>query len=76
VSGLSLWQEGFELHPDGLDDVWFQCGHGAYSFCSGSLENSPYDGVSVPALHTEALPIDAASYSPECVKGEFYELPL
>ena len=61
MSGLSLWQEGLELLPDGFDDVWFKRGHGAYSFCWGSLENSPYDGASVPALHVEALPIDAAS---------------
>src|SRR5919112_954787 len=34
-----------------------ECGHTAYSFNSGSLEDCPDDGVSVPALHTEILPI-------------------
>jgi hypothetical protein len=58
---LSLWQEGFELLPDGLDDVWFKRGHRAYSFYSGSLENCPNDGASVPALPLEALPIDGSS---------------
>ena len=45
-----------------IDDVMKGGGHGAYSFCSGSLENSPNDGASVPALHVEGvLPIDASS---------------
>jgi hypothetical protein len=33
---------------------------GAYSFYSGSLEDCPDDGVSVPALHAEILPIDGS----------------
>src|SRR5215207_10914001 len=57
----SLGQEGFKLLPDGLDDVWFKRGHGACSFYSGSLEDSPNDGASVPALHVDALPIDGSS---------------
>src|SRR5215207_1828544 len=60
--GLSLGQESLELHPDGLDDVWLNGGHEAYSFSrSGSVRNSPDDGASVPALHVEALPIDGSS---------------
>jgi hypothetical protein len=59
--GLVLGQEGTELLPDGLDEVRFECGHGAYSFRSGSLENSPNDGASVPALHLDPLPIDGSS---------------
>ncbi len=58
----SLGQEGFELFPDRLDDVSLKRGHGARSFYSGSLENSPDDGASMPALHLDAFPIDAASY--------------
>jgi hypothetical protein len=48
-----LGQEVTKLFPDGLDDVWSDGGLGMYSFCSGSVWNSPDDGVSVPALHTE-----------------------
>src|SRR3954447_19696142 len=59
---LSLGQEGTELLEDGLDDVWLDGGHGTHSFSrSGSLENSPNDGASVPALHIDALPIDGSS---------------
>jgi hypothetical protein len=54
--GLVLGQEGTELLLDGLDEVRFECGHGAYSFCSGSVENSPDDGASVPALHDRGSP--------------------
>src|SRR5215216_4298769 len=61
--GAALGKEGFELLPDGLDEVRFECGHGACSFRSGSLENSPHDGASVPALHHDALPIDGSSNS-------------
>ena len=61
MTGLTLGQERFELSPDGLDDVWWERGHGAYSFRSGSVRNFPNDGVSVPALHSEALPIDGSS---------------
>jgi hypothetical protein len=59
--GAALGKEGFELLPDGLDEVRWKCGHGACSFRSGSLENSPHDGASVPALHHDALPIDGSS---------------
>src|SRR5215218_8407159 len=38
----------------------WECLHGAYSFYSGSLEDCPDDGVSVPALHTETLPIEGS----------------
>src|SRR5215218_960234 len=58
---LSLAQEGTKLLEDGLDEVRWECGHAAYSFYSGSLEDSSDDGVSVPALHTEILPIDGSS---------------
>src|SRR5215216_4097629 len=72
--GAALGKEGFELLPDGLDEVRWECGHGACSFRLGSLENSPHDGASVPALHHDALPIDGSSKSdsanfalvPEC----------
>src|SRR5829696_8204249 len=60
--GAPLGKEGLELLPeDGLDEVRFECGHGACSFRSGSVENSPNDGASVPALHHDALPIDGSS---------------
>src|SRR5215217_5213237 len=59
--GAALGKEGFELLPDGLDEVRWECGHGACSFRLGSLENSPHDGASVPALHHDALPIDGSS---------------
>src|SRR5215208_6989961 len=48
-------QKGTELLPDGLDDVWWQGGHGVCSFCSGSLEDSPHDRASVSAFHLGAL---------------------
>jgi hypothetical protein len=57
---LSLGQEGTKLLEDELDEVRWECGHGAYSFYSESLEDSPDDGVSVPALHAETLPIDGS----------------
>jgi hypothetical protein len=58
---LSLGQEGTKLLEDELDEIrWEECGHAAYSFYSGSLEDCPDDGVSVPALHTETLPIDGS----------------
>ncbi len=63
--GAVLGKEGLKLLEDGLDEVRFECGHGAYSFCSGSVENSPNDGASVPALHHDALPIDGTSYRPD-----------
>jgi hypothetical protein len=59
--GTALRKEGFELLPDGLDKVRFECGHGACSFRSGSVRNSPNDGTSVPALHLDALPIYESS---------------
>jgi hypothetical protein len=43
---LSLGKEGTKLLADGLDEVRFECGHGANSFRSGSLEDSPHDGAS------------------------------
>jgi len=43
-------------------DVWWEGGHGACSFRSGSVENSPLDGASrarfsfdPPSLSTQAL---------------------
>jgi hypothetical protein len=59
--GPVFGQEGTKLLEDGLDDVRWECGHGTYSLCSGSARNFPDDGASVPALHTEALPIDGTS---------------
>ncbi len=56
-----LGQQGFKLLEDGLDDVRWERGHGVYSFRSGSVENSPDDGASVPALHVDVLPIDGSS---------------
>jgi hypothetical protein len=41
-------------------EIRWECRHGAYSFYSGSLEDCPDDGVSVPASHTETLPIDGS----------------
>jgi hypothetical protein len=60
VVRLPLRQQGRELLPDGLDDVWWQGGHGNPP--SGSLENSPDDGASVPVSHPNAPPIGASSY--------------
>jgi hypothetical protein len=58
---LSLGQEGTKLLEDGLDEVRWECGHAAYSFYPESLEDCLNDGVSVPALHTQTLPIDGSS---------------
>jgi hypothetical protein len=55
VIRLPFGQQGTELLPDGLDDVWWECGHGVCSFCSGSLEDSPDDGASVSAFRVNAL---------------------
>ena len=43
--GAVLGQQGRKLLPDGLDDVWWQRGHG-YPLSSGSVENSADDGTS------------------------------
>ena len=49
-------QQGEKLLPDGLlFDVWWQGGHGTYSFYSGSLENSPNDRASVSAFRIGTL---------------------
>jgi hypothetical protein len=56
-------KEGFELLPDRLDDVWWESGHGRYSFRSRSVKNSPDDGTSVPASHVDDSPIDGSSKS-------------
>ncbi|ABG05414.1 hypothetical protein Rxyl_2489 [Rubrobacter xylanophilus DSM 9941] len=63
-SWSSLKQEGTELledRLDGLNDVWWECGHGAYSFRSRSVENSLDDGASVYASPVDALPINGNS---------------
>jgi len=44
--GAVLGQKGRKLLPVGFDEVRWECWHGAYSFCSGSVENSPHDGTS------------------------------
>jgi hypothetical protein len=61
VVGAMLGKEVLKLLPDGLDEVRFEWGQGANSFCSASVRNSPNDGTSVPALHHEALSIDGCS---------------
>src|SRR5215210_2343531 len=48
-------QQSDKLVPYGLDDVWWQGGHGTCSFSSGSLEDSPHDRASVSAFHVGAL---------------------
>src|SRR5215207_3154689 len=50
-------------------DVWWHCGHDAYSLCSGSLEDSPNDGASVAALHVQTIPIDGSSKCPSTRPG-------
>src|SRR5918993_2729582 len=52
--GAALGREGTKLLEDGLDEVRFECGHGACSFRSGSVENSPHDVASVPALRLDS----------------------
>jgi hypothetical protein len=42
--GAVLGQQGFELLADGLDEVWWQRGHGSTP-SSGSVENTPDDGT-------------------------------
>jgi hypothetical protein len=44
-------------------EIRWECGHAGYSFYSGSLEDCPDDGVSVPTLHAETLLIDGSSKS-------------
>jgi hypothetical protein len=60
---LSLAQEGTKLLEDGSLEIRWECGHAGYSFYSGSLEDCLNDGVSVPTLHAETLPIDGSSKS-------------
>lgn len=56
VDRLHGGQQGTELLPDGLADVWWQGGHVVCSFVSGSLENSLNDRASVSAVRVGALP--------------------
>jgi hypothetical protein len=53
---LSPGKEGTELLPDRLDEVRFESGHGAYSFCSGSVRNSPNNGASRARLSFDLCP--------------------
>jgi hypothetical protein len=53
-------QQGRQLLPDGLDEVWWESGHGDPT-SSGSVENFPDDGASVPVSHSDALPIGGSS---------------
>jgi hypothetical protein len=61
VVGAELRKEVFELLPDGLDKVRWECGHGACSLRSGSVGDSANDGTSVLSLHYDALPINGSS---------------
>jgi hypothetical protein len=60
---LSLGQEGTKLLEEGLDKMGGVRAGGAYPFYSESLEDSPDDGVSGPALHAETPLIDGSSKS-------------
>lgn len=61
---LSLAQEGTKTARRWAPlEMRWECGHAAYSFYSGSLEDCLNDGVSVPALHAETLLIDGSSKS-------------
>jgi hypothetical protein len=51
---LSLWS---------LDARFRRRSLGMHSFYSGSVRNSPNDGPPMPALHVQAIPIDASSYT-------------
>jgi hypothetical protein len=57
---LSLAQEGTKLLEDSSLEIRWECGHATHSFYSGSLEDCLNDGVSVPTLHAEPLPIDGS----------------
>src|SRR5215211_3841798 len=46
-------QQGEELLPEGLDDVWWDGGHGTCSFTSGSFRHSPDDRASCARLASE-----------------------
>ena len=58
--GAVLGQKDLKLLPDGLDEVWWQRGHGRTPL-SGSVENSPDDGKLVPAFQATSIPIDGSS---------------
>jgi hypothetical protein len=42
-------------------EIRWECGHGAYSYYSESLEDSPDDGVSMPTSPTKTSLIDGSS---------------
>src|SRR5215212_7202407 len=61
VMDHSVREQGQELLEDGLDDVWWECGHGLSSLSFGKLGNSPNDRASRARLSSRRLPIRAAS---------------
>jgi len=71
---LVFREEGFELLPDLLDDVWWESGHGRCSFRSGSVRNSPDDGASVPASHVDAPPTDGSSKERTMLTNKIYNV--
>ena len=54
VMHLSLGQKGTELFPNGLDDVWWDRGHGHAPSRSGSLVTPRMIEHPVSAFHTGA----------------------
>src|SRR5215218_7053802 len=65
VMDHSVREQGQELLEDGLDDVWWKCGHGLSSLSFGKLGNSPNDRASRARLSSRRLPIRAASKPPK-----------
>src|SRR5215213_7207850 len=51
---LPFGQEGGKLLPDGLDEVWWERGHGRTP-SSGSLENSPHDRAACARLSSRLI---------------------
>jgi hypothetical protein len=50
---LPFWQQLTELLPDGLNEVWWECGHG-FSPSSGSLVTSQMIEHPVSGFHPGA----------------------
>src|SRR5215210_2232009 len=68
---FSLGQQGTELLPDGIDNVWLDRGHG-HTPSSGSFENSPDDRV----YRVRSANRGTASLLAQALYGQKSRLPI
>jgi hypothetical protein len=59
-------QQGGELLPDGLDDVWWHCGHGEAPPVREASATPRNDLEIHVLLHSDTIPIGASSWARRC----------